>query len=92
MVSFHVSKEDAALIADIVARALPRLHRAGASTTMQELSMDITAVHDNGMPLRLFELAVAHDFDFMHDVAGIHANIDRRTGHLRNCFVPRCAR
>ena len=32
------------------------------------------------------------DFSFAHDIVGIQANIDRNTGKLRNCFVPRCRR
>ena len=32
------------------------------------------------------------DFNFFHDVVGIMINLDRKTGKLKNFFVPRCAR
>lgn len=54
-----------------------------------DVIMDIDACHCNGNPLRLADLLAASDFDLIHDVGGITAHIDRRTGKLRNCFVPR---
>jgi len=51
--------------------------------------MDISATHSNGTPLKLQELLDADDMNFAHDVFGILANINRRTGQLENCFVPR---
>lgn len=51
--------------------------------------MDITAVHLNGCPLRLKELLEARDLDFAHDLGGIARHLDRRTGKLTNCFLPR---
>ena len=50
--------------------------------------MDIEACH-NGNPLMLAELLNADVWDFAHDVFGIQENIDRTTGKLMNCFVPR---
>jgi len=32
------------------------------------------------------------DFNFYHDMFGIHNNLDRNTGKLKNHFVPRCAK
>ena len=55
------------------------------------LVMDIDACHSNGCPLKLEELLNASDFDFAHDVGGIITNINRETGKLENCFVPRYA-
>ncbi len=51
--------------------------------------MDITAAHRNGCPLKLDELLKAEDFDFAHDVFGIRRYINRKTGKLENCFLPR---
>jgi hypothetical protein len=54
--------------------------------------MDITAIHCNGTPLRLADLAAADDFGFFHDVYGINRHIDRDTGTLTGFFLPRfCA-
>ena len=50
--------------------------------------MDIAAVHIVN-PLRLEELLNADDFNFFHDVVGIRDNLNRRTGKLENCFIPR---
>ena len=57
----------------------------------QDAMMDVTAVHANYMPLALSDLLAADDFDFSHDVFGIRRHIDRDTGRLGNCFVPRYA-
>lgn len=54
--------------------------------------MDIEACHCNGMPLQLDKLLAADDFNFAHDVFGIRAHINRSTGSLEGCFVPRYAK
>ena len=54
--------------------------------------MDVTACHANGTKLDLEKLLNFPDFDFLHDVAGIRNCIDRETGKLTKCFLPRCAR
>jgi hypothetical protein len=51
--------------------------------------MDIDACHCNGNPLKLVELLQADKFDFAHDVFGIHRHINRKTGILGHCFLPR---
>lgn len=53
--------------------------------------MDIDACHMNDCPLKLQELLQADDFNFAHDVFGIRAHINRHTGKLMDCFVPRYA-
>jgi len=58
----------------------------------QSFIMDIEACHLNGTPLDLERLSLAEGFDFAHDVFGIQKHINRRTGELENCFLPRCAR
>ena len=42
--------------------------------------------------LDLQKLLDAPDGDFGHDVFGIRRHINRQTGELENCFLPRCAR
>jgi hypothetical protein len=56
--------------------------------------MDLMAANGcNGNPeLRLDRML--HDFpkfDFMHDAVGIQNHINRETGQLEGCFLPRCA-
>lgn len=68
--------------------------RAEKLTTVKDrlnLTMDITACHLNGCALNLEKLLSADDFNFLHDLYGISNNLDRTTGKLMNCFLPRCS-
>jgi hypothetical protein len=54
--------------------------------------MDLTACHANGCPLKLEKmLSWERDFDLAHDVWGINRHIDRKTGEMPDCFLPRFA-
>lgn len=53
--------------------------------------MDIDACHSNGCSLQLDKLLNADDANFAHDVFGIRRFIDRTTGKLDGCFLPRSA-
>lgn len=55
-------------------------------------TMDLTATHRNGCPLDLERLLDSNGVDFVHDIAGIARHLDRNTGRLGGCFLPRCAR
>lgn len=82
--AFLTTREDSRLICSIVARA-------GVSDRLS-LAMDIEAVHNCGYPLDLRALLDAGAEDFTHDITGIRRYLDRDTGKLRDCFVPRFAR
>jgi hypothetical protein len=58
------------------------------------LVMDLRAADGvNGNKKIDFErLLAADDFNFIHDVGGIQRHMNRETGKLENCFLPRCAR
>lgn len=56
------------------------------------LHMDLVATHANGCPLDFAALLAFPVADFVHDVAGITRHLDRSTGELLDCFLPRCAR
>lgn len=91
-VSFAVSEQDQRLIERIVERECAwRKTRAMGVTPDDRLTllMDVTACHANGTPLRLAELLAADEFNFMHDIGGIQRHIDRKSGKLRNHFLPR---
>lgn len=98
-VSFHVTRSDALLIGQIVERGYPMLKKAWGDLSDEKmkklgadamsLSMDITACHANGTPLRLQEFLDADDFNFAHDFVGIHNCIDRETGRMTRHFLPR---
>jgi hypothetical protein len=88
-INWSVTKEDALLISKIVKRAVKIGIGQGVPMDMH---MAITACHLNGTPLKLKELLEADDFNLMHDVCGIQRNINRTTGELENCFLPRFAK
>lgn len=58
------------------------------NTRLLDLDMDITAAHIAN-PLKLEALLNADDFNFNHDICGIRANINRDSGEMNNCFLPR---
>ena len=92
--SFDVSKKDAASIHKIAVRAVKladdkSLFRLGEIYTLLDCDMDLTACHANGCPLKLKDLLEANPGDFGHDVFGIRKNLNRETGELGNCFLPR---
>lgn len=89
--SFKVNHSDAITIAAITTRAIRMARDAGWKYDRLEADMDITACHANGTPLKLEALLNANDFDFAHDVFGIHRHINRETGELQDCFLPRYA-
>ena len=84
--NFDVTKDEFATIMQIVKRA-KNLNPAVNGMTAD---MDISATH-NSCPLKLDELLAADDFNFAHDVFGIFRHINRKTGELRDCFLPRYA-
>jgi hypothetical protein len=88
VITFDVSKGEAVLIMNIARRAIT----AGlGGNDMLGMEMDITAAHANGCPLDLGKLLNFGDGDFAHDISGIRYHIDRETGKLGDCFLPRCA-
>jgi hypothetical protein len=54
------------------------------------LLMDLEHVHAH-IPMKLDALLKANDANFAHDVFGIRQHLNRATGKLENCFVPRYA-
>lgn len=99
MISFDVSSEEFKVIQQIVARA-KTIHAEFIQQAMPfddiSLEMDLCACIAQGQPLRLQELLVADDFNFVHDVFGIRKYMDRNpksptAGKLTAFFVPRYA-
>jgi hypothetical protein len=84
MINWNTTAEEQELITGIV----NRVQKDYPKTDRLSLYMDISATHLNGNTLKLAEL-LADDFNFYHDVAGIQRHINRKTGKLENCFVPR---
>ena len=55
------------------------------------LVMDLTAADgvNGNLPLDWDRLLTADDFNFMHDLSGICRHMNRETGKLGDCFLPR---
>lgn len=85
-INFECSKADYQLIHKIVNRVMKFKINGYDRVTCD---MDLIACHANGNPLDLQRLLDADDFNFCHDVLGIRQHINRETGKLENCFVPR---
>jgi len=84
----RITKEDAIAISKIVAIVAD----GDPTCDVMSLDMDLTACHTHGCPLDLDHMAQASRADLMHDIAGIHRHLDRTTGQLQDCFVPRFAK
>ncbi len=69
---------------------MDRIKQASITPTL-DIRMDLTACHLNGCKLDLAAMVQGHDSDFFHDVGGIVHHIDRTTGELQDCFIPRFA-
>lgn len=91
-ISFKASKEEFKTIGKIARRAVALAVTHDIEYDYLTADMDISACHANGTPLDLDKLLAADDFNFAHDVFGIRRHIDRDTGEIMDCFVPRCAR
>lgn len=94
MVQFaNFTKEESKDVDTIITRARElarRVGRASLTADPRSMRMDLAAVHAH-TPLRLAELAEADVQNLTHDVFGIMSHLDRETGELRDCFVPRYA-
>lgn len=91
MINWNLPNAEARIITAITRRAR-ELSENPARFDFIECEMDITACHLNGCRLDLERLLAADDFNFLHDVYGIQRHIDRETGKLGDCFLPRYAR
>ncbi len=71
-ISFDVTKHETKTIRALTVRARAlEIKHGGKAREPLEWTMDFTACHANGTPLRLDALLEADDFNFMHDAFGI---------------------
>lgn len=87
---FTATKFEMKVILDIAERAHALAKKFAVSYEWQTIIMDLEACHCTGCPLDLQKLLDAPDSDFGHDIFGIRRHMDRSTGELRDCFLPRC--
>ena len=88
MIEFSCTEEENRLINKIVIRA-KRLDLDSGDIVSDQ--MDIAATHCNGNPLNLKKFLDFDIVNFIHDYKGIWLHINRRTGKLNDCFLPRCS-
>jgi hypothetical protein len=89
-ISFNCSKNESEAINKIADRYIQMMHlHSSKKIDRTALIMDITACHCNGCNLNLHGLLTADEFNLGHDVGGIRQYIDRSTGKMTNCFLPR---
>ena len=96
MINWNGTKEDAEAITRVCERYEAEYRELNDGQLPRgyeriNLDMDLTACHLNGCPMDWEKLLSAPRFDFLHDVGGISRHIDRKTGKLTDCFLPRCA-
>lgn len=84
-VSFKCTREEATLVSHIIRRGSADFHPT-------ELSMDLLACNANGCPLDFDKLLHFDHLDFIHDICGIQRHLERKTGVLKDGFLPRCAK
>lgn len=89
-INWDASKEDAALIRKIVARASKEAASCHKKQRL-EFEMSLTAYHLNDRPLRLQEMLDGRLFDLLHDLHGLHNTVSRKTGKVVGLFLPRYA-
>ena len=89
----RISRYESALVGRIVDRVMDlcddRDHPL-RNTERTNLEMCLYAVHLD-TPLELHRLLEAPAQDLFHDVFGISRHLNRETGKLDNCFLPRYA-
>lgn len=90
-IEFCSSRYEAELCNKIANRAVAMAAALGVDYSKSTALMDIEAAHCNGCPLDLAGLLAADKGTFGHDVFGIRRHIDRNTGKLGGCFLPRTA-
>jgi hypothetical protein len=90
MINLETTMEESDLILAIVKRAQRDGLLNGVTDFINSI-MDITSTHCNGCAMNLQKLLDFSTINFAHDLYGIHNNLNRKTGQLENCFLPRSA-
>jgi hypothetical protein len=91
-IAFSKRLDEAAAVADRFERLIGR--RAFAMYERAPFIMDLLAADgcNGNLPLDWQAFLALDDEQFAHDAGGILAHLNRQTGFLDGCFVPRCAK
>lgn len=93
MVDFKITKKEMEVVKKICDRGQAFVKdMATRPYDRMDMEMDLIACHANGCPLDFVKLLKADDFNLMHDIFGIRDHISRKTGKLKNYFLPRCTK
>jgi len=87
----HFTDEERPHVDAIVTRAVEAFAKFGVHVTRIHMRMNLSAAHAV-CPLDLARLAAADNFNFTHDIGGIEKHLNKTTGEIEDCFVPRFAR
>lgn len=90
-IKWTATKDEVLIMSRLATRAKTMADRLGIDYPIQDVMMDIEATHCNGCPLALERWLASDDGNFGHDVFGIRTHLDRSTGELKDCFLPRFA-
>jgi hypothetical protein len=74
----------------IVLRAEKMAEKLGYHIDRLTMTIDLDKANDN-FPIDFGALLKAKDGDFAHDVFGIRKHMNRKTGKIEDCFLPRYA-
>lgn len=85
-VEFSKNVEMAAKVADRASAQIVKASGGRVSFIMDLMAAD--GVNGNP-PIDFDRLLAADEFNFIHDVCGITRHLDRETGKLTGCFLPR---
>ena len=84
------SPDDLRLIHEIAKRGSKLFTEHQHYRSLLDIHMDIEVAHKT-CPIKLAELLAADDGNFLHDIGGISRHLNRDTGELEDCFLPRYA-
>jgi hypothetical protein len=83
--------ENNRIIRQIADRAVRLYERYGVKVKPEFIVFELRFVHEEIVKLRLQDFLDADDFNFAHDIGGIHGHIDIRNNQFTECFLPRFA-
>lgn len=88
---YSATEEEKDIMSQIVDRVLPIAEQLGAVYYKELLIADMDLCHTNAYRIDLDRMLQGNIGDVGHDVFGINKYLDRSTGELTHCFVPRFA-
>lgn len=91
-VNLDVPSDVRALILRVAIRAEDEIFKKqNVKVDRLGLVMDLSAAYANNNKIDFHALLGFPEYDFAHDVTGIMRYLNRETGILEECFVPRSA-